>query len=71
MALRGMKPRRLVLGALTVVTLAAATAVTIVLWATAGPATGVRVYQAPHSGTKGDQARAYALGLLAKLELPR
>jgi hypothetical protein len=52
------------------VTLAAA-GVAIVLWAAAGPAAGVRVYQAPRPGAAGDMARAYALGLLAKLELPR
>ena len=69
MVFRGVRRGRLVLGALTMVTLAAA-GVAIVLWAAAGPAAGVRVYQAPRSGAAGDMARAYALGLLAKLELP-
>lgn len=71
MALRGVRPRRLVLGALGVVTLAAATAAAMVLWVAAGPAAGVRVFQSPPSGAAGDQARVYALGLLATLELPR
>jgi len=52
------------------VTLAAASAVAMTLWTATGPAAGVRVYQSPPSGTAGDQARAYALGLLAKLRLP-
>lgn len=71
MALRGVRPRRLLFGAVAVVTLAAVTAVAMVLWPTAGPAAGVRVFQSSASGAAGDQARAYALGLLAKLELPR
>jgi hypothetical protein len=70
MVLGGVRSARLVLGALTIVTLAAAFAVAAVLWAAAGPAAGVRVFQSPPSGAEGDQARAYALGLLAKLELP-
>ena len=70
MVLRGVRRGRLVLGALTVVTLAAAFAVAMVLWAATGPAAGVRVVQPPRSGTAGDMARAYALGLLAKLRLP-
>ena len=70
MVLRGVRPGRLVLGAVTVVTLAAASAVAMVLWAATGPAARVRVYQSAPSGTAGDQARAYALGLLAKLRLP-
>src|SRR5215472_11424618 len=70
MVLRGVRPGRLVLGAVTVVTLAAASAVAMVLWAATGPAAGVRVYQSAPSGVAGDQARAYALGLLAKLRLP-
>jgi hypothetical protein len=56
-----------VLGALAAVTVAA---VALVLWATAGPAAGVRVVQLPPSGVAGNQARTYALGLLAKLKLP-
>jgi len=60
---------RLVLGALTIVTLAAS-AVAIVLWAATGPAAGVRVVQPPRSGTAEDMARAYALRLLAKLKVP-
>lgn len=71
MALRGVRPRRLLFGAVAAVTLAAVTAVAMVLWPTAGPAAGVRVLQSSPSGAAGDQARAYALGLLAKLELPR
>jgi hypothetical protein len=68
MVVRGVRSARLVLGALTVVALAAVGAV---LWATtAGPAAGVRVFQSPPSGAEGNQARAYALALLAKLELP-
>src|SRR6516225_7311240 len=70
MVLRGVRRRRLVLGALTVVTLAAAFAVAMALWAATGPAAGVRVVQPPRSGAAGDMARAYALGLLAKLRLP-
>jgi hypothetical protein len=70
MVFRGVRPGRLVLGALAMVTLAAASAVAMVLWATTGPAAGMRVYQSPPSGAAGDQARAYALGLLAKLKLP-
>lgn len=70
MVLRGVRPGRLVLGALAVVALAAASAVAMALWATTDPAAGVRVYQSPPSGAAGDQARAYALGLLAKLKLP-
>ncbi len=70
MVLRGVRPGRLVLGALTVVTLAAASAVALVLWAATGPAAGVRVFQSPPSGAAGDMAREYALGLLAKLRLP-
>jgi hypothetical protein len=69
MVLRGVRRGRLGLGALTIVTLVAA-AVAIVLWAATGPAAGVRVVQPPRSGTAGDMARAYALGLLAKLKLP-
>jgi hypothetical protein len=56
-----------VLGALAAVTVAA---VALVLWATAGPAAGVRVVQLPPSSAAGNQARTYALGLLAKLKLP-
>src|SRR5262249_15720237 len=48
----------------------AAAGVATVLWAAPGPAEGVRVYQSPPSGTAGDMARGYALGLLAKLKLP-
>jgi hypothetical protein len=59
-----------VLGALTVVTLAAASAVAMVLWAATGPAAGVRVFQSSPSSAAGDMARTYALGLLAKLRLP-
>jgi len=70
MMLRGVRRGRLVLGALTVVTLAAAFAVAMVLWAATGPAAGVRVVQPPRSGSAGDMARVYALGLLAKLTLP-
>jgi hypothetical protein len=70
MVLRGVRPGRLVLGALTVVTLAAASAAAVVLWAAASPAAGVRVFQSPPPGAEGDMARAYALGLLAKLRLP-
>jgi hypothetical protein len=70
MALRGVRPGRLVLGALTVVTLAATSVVAIVLWAATGPAAGVRVFQSPPSGAAGDMARAYTLELLAKLKLP-
>jgi hypothetical protein len=70
MVLRSVRPRRLVLGALAVVTLAMATAVAIALWAATGPAAGVRVYQAPPAGAAGEMARQYALGLLAKLTLP-
>src|SRR5262245_52994410 len=70
MVLRGVRRGRLALGAGAVVTLAAASAVAIVLWPATAPAAGVRVYQSPPSGTAGDQARAYALGLLAKLTLP-
>lgn len=61
MVLGVVRPARLVLGALTIVTLAAAFAVAAVLWA-AGPAAGVRVFQSPPSGAEGDRARAYALG---------
>lgn len=71
MVLRGVRSGRLLVGALTIVTLATASAVAMVLWVAAGPAAGVRVYQSPPSGTAGDQARAYAVGLLAKLKLPR
>ena len=70
MVLRGIRPRRLLFGALAVVMLAAASAVVMVLWAAAGPAAGVRVFQAPPSGTAGDMAREYALRLLAGLKLP-
>jgi hypothetical protein len=56
-----------VLGALAAATVAA---VALVLWATAGPATGVRVIQSPPPSGAGNQARTYALGLLAKLKLP-
>jgi hypothetical protein len=59
-----------VLGALTVVTLVAASAVAVVLWAAPGPAAGVRVFQSSPSSAPGDMARTYALGLLAKLRLP-
>jgi hypothetical protein len=70
MVLRSVRPGRLVFGALTAVTLAVAFAVAVVLWATTGPAAGVRVFQSPPSGAAGDMAREYALGLLAKLKLP-
>jgi hypothetical protein len=69
MALRGVRPARL-LGALTVVALAAASVTAMVLGAATGPAAGVRVVQSPPSGAAGDMARGYALGLLAKLRLP-
>jgi hypothetical protein len=70
MVLRGVRPGRLLLGALTVVMLAVASAVAMVLWAATGPAVGMRVIQSPPSGAAGDTARAYALGLLARLRLP-
>jgi len=70
MVLRGARSVRLALGALAVVMLAAAFAIAIVLWAATGPAAGVRIFQSPPAGAAGDQARAYALGLLAKLKLP-
>jgi hypothetical protein len=70
MALGGVRAGRLVLGALTVATLAAAPVAAIVLWAATSQATGVRVYQSPPPGAAGDMARQYALGLLAKLKLP-
>jgi hypothetical protein len=71
MVFRRVRRRRLVLGALTAVALAAASAAAIALWtAIQGPAAGVRIFQSPPSGAEGDQARAYAQGLLAKLELP-
>jgi hypothetical protein len=67
MVLGGARPKRLVLGVLAAVTLAA---VAVVLWATTGPAEGVRVVQSPPSGGDGNQARTYALRLLAQLRLP-
>ena len=70
MVLRGVRPGRLTFGALAVVTLAAASVVATVVWVAAGPAAGVRVFQSPPSGAAGDMARAYALGLLARLKLP-
>lgn len=70
MVLRGIRPGRLVLGALAAATLAAASAAAMTLWVTADPAAGVRVFQAPPPGAAGNMARAYALRLLAKLRLP-
>jgi hypothetical protein len=69
MVLRGAKSARVALGALTVAALAAAPAVALVRWV-AAPGY-VQVVEAPPGGAAGDRAQAYALGLLAKLRLPR